>query len=143
MQKKSLHVSEHSGDISIELQDADYLSFQIAESNEYSYDLPIIGYPADEMAEKTEIRVLKGWNSIDLKKLQGNIKKEGTKEYERWKKIVVQKEIVEQKGLRFENIKLSEYPYVDLFQMLSVYVSFFILVIFWECICWIKGKYAQ
>ncbi len=150
MYKKPLNISDRDGDILIAFEEEDsqedgqensqnsqieenFLSFCIVESDKYSFDLRITGYSEDEAAQERIIHVFKGWNTLDLRKLKKD----------QWKKIAVPKQTVEQNGLLLEHAELSEYPNVDLFRMLSVYLSFFALVIFWEGIRWIKRKYAQ
>lgn len=133
MYKKPLNISDRDGDILIAFEEENFLSFCIVESDKYSFDLRITGYSEDEAAQERIIHVFKGWNTLDLRKLKKD----------QWKKIAVPEQTVEQNGLLLEHAELSEYPNVDLFRMLSVYLSFFALVIFWEGIRWIKRKYAQ
>lgn len=107
-----------------------YLSFYIAQADEYSFTLRLSGSVGGGEVQEKEAVVWKGWNSLDLR------------EYP-WKEAVVPDDLVQQAGILFENVQLTGYQKVDTERMLSVFGAFCVMAVFCECMRWVKEHYAR
>lgn len=106
----------------------DFLSFQIVQSKEYSFHMVIAGETPNGSVEEMDIKVWRGWNTVDISKKQ-------------WNKIYIRQGTGSEK-LEFESFLLTQYRKADIGKMLSVMASLAVLSAFWESVWWIKKKYA-
>lgn len=137
-QAERLSISEEGGDIVIGLPEKavrqQYLSFQVAESEDYFFSLELTESRSDDTrpneAGSKWVEVNKGWNTIDISDCP-------------WEQFVVPCEMAQQEGLVLKDAVLSEHRMVDFMQAAYVFAAFLVLVSFWECVGWIKKRYAQ
>lgn len=143
MSVQAVEIKEDAEKLILELpNDGDleyrFLSFKAVSQN-YSLDLHILGYPQEkgaqgEAAQETVLRIWKGWNCIDLDKVQGARK---------WTRMNVTKHIEGTESITLETVELSEYKRMETGRMIYIMLSFLILAAFWECVWWIKERYAK
>jgi len=105
-----------------------FLSFQVVQSPEYSFQLHIAGEIPQGGMEGMDIKVWKGWNTLDISE-------------KHWDKICIQLGTGREKLILGE-IMLTQYRKADIGRMVYVMASFVILSAFWEGVWWIKRKYA-
>lgn len=134
-QRNMLHVEKKEDGLVIELpadskSGSSYLSFWVTQAKEYSSRLKLSGYPAQGGMQEMEIPLWKGWNVAEL----------GAYE---WDHILIRKDEMEQKELVIEEVGWSARRIPDTERMLSVFVSFVLMAAFWECVCWVKDRYAK
>lgn len=145
MQTKALELSECADGIVIEMpQDTTdtnindtntgFLSFRIAAADDYSFYLTLLGCTDAGETKETGVKAQKGWNSVDIGKLQGGAA---------WKKIIVPKNAAGTEGIRLESVCFSKYRRTDTGRMCYIFVSILFLAALWECVWWIKKKYAE
>lgn len=111
-----------------------YLSFQAVETKDYTFELRILGNSVDGDAKEAGIKVRKGWNTVSLEDLAGG---------KQWKEIVVPTDVVEEEQLVLKDVGLSKWRKVDIGRMVYVFAAFLFLAVFWECVWWVKERYAQ
>ncbi len=138
-QTEELCISESNGDIMITLPEKakrletgssgqQYLSFQVVQAEDYFFSLQLTGPPLHETGTKW-VEVKKGWNSIELSDCT-------------WEQIVVPREMAQQERVVLKNAVLSSHRTVDLAQTVYIFMAFLFLALFWECVGWIKKRYA-
>lgn len=133
MKKMQLEVKEQKGNLVIALpsaaQEYGCLSFQIVKAPAYSCTLHLTGKRMDGDAEEMDRKVWKGWNFLDISAKQ-------------WSSV----EIMQMPGtesIQMEEIIWSPYPKMDTQKMISVQLSYMLLAVFWECVRWVKRRYAS
>lgn len=140
MQIQMLEVSERGDGIVLRLPEGygekglGVLSFRVTESEDYSFNLRLLGYPSDGDAQEADIKVWKGWNTVELDRLQSG---------KSWKEILVPKDVSEAEGLVLEDAGLSKWRKVDVGRAVYIFAAFLFLAVFWECVWWIKERYAE
>lgn len=136
---EKINLSKQQGNIVIEqpvgLEGADFLSFQIEESENYSFELILLVYSQEGEEKEKIIHVWKGWNSLDTSDFlpEGKV----------WTKIVIPQSVVESEKIFMGSVELSDCKKFDNRRMLYVFLSFLILAAFWESVCWVKGQYTE
>lgn len=140
-QTQELKFWEDEGRLAIELpqervlKGQAFLSYQIEELEDFISVLPVYVCTEEGNDLKINMKSKKGWNWYNL----SSILQDG----KRIKALVLPRESVEIQGLQLKSVELSPYPKVDTARMLSLWMSFLMLVAFWECVWWMKERYAE
>lgn len=139
MQRHVLKIQEDAERFHIELpqdlgKEASFLSFEVTDAQRYAFVLPLTGNASDGEAGPYSVDVWKGWNAIDLERLQ---------DQSIWNKITIPKILPESGEIMLDTVILSKYRKMDTKKMLYIFVSFLFLAAFWESVWWIKERYAQ
>ncbi len=135
--------------------DAGYLSFYISQSDRFSFQIKLLGYPEAEKTRgrkeaadvkeagnvkeaadviKAELKAWKGFNTADLGRIQdGKV----------FKEIIIPKSTLESEGIVIESAQWSEYRRVDTGRMVYLMAAFLILAALWEGVWWMKKRYAD
>jgi len=140
MQSEMLEVSERTDGIVLRMPERygekglGVLSFRVTEACDYSFRLRLLGYPADGDVQEVDVKAWKGWNTVELDRLQsGKI----------WKELVVPQDVAEAEGLVLEDAGVSMWRRVDVGRAVYVFAAFLFLAVFWECVWWVKERYAE
>lgn len=146
MQTKKIQLSRREDGYVIRLSSDEwkspgFLSFRI-EAKEYAFELRLCGHTGNGKVKEVKTPVKKGWNSLDITKLSGAEKK-GQNTDNVWEEAVIPKDTIEQYGIVLKELQLSEYRKPDIATMISVFLSFVIMLAFWECVWWVKARYAD
>ncbi len=146
MQTEKIPLSEREDGYVIQLSSDEgkspgFLSFRI-EAKEYALQLRLCACTENGKIQEVQTPVMKGWNCLDIAKLSGAEKK-GRSAADIWEEVVIPKDTIEQFEIVLKEVQLSEYRKADIATMISVFLSFVIMLAFWECVWWVKARYAD
>lgn len=106
----------------------EYLSFIVLASEGFVWDITLDC--SGEVERIITEAVHQGLNSLQLP-------------VEECSYIKIPIDVLEKNGAVLQNFVLSEYRKVDTLKMIEICLSLLLLLVFWECVQWIKDRYAK
>lgn len=106
-----------------------YVSFEVTDAKNFYNDILVNVYSDDELLQSVTVKLYKGLNSLEIQ--------------ENSTSISISSEVIEKNQLEISNFVLSEYRKVDTGKMIETFFSMLFLLIIWECIQYIKNRYAK
>lgn len=106
-----------------------YLSFEVMDAKNFYNDILVNLYSGDELLECVSVEVYKGLNSLEIQ--------------ENTTSISITSDVIQKNQLIMSGFTISEYKKVDTWKMTEVVFSMLFLIVIWECIQYIKKRYAK
>lgn len=111
-------------------QEYPYISFGIVSADEYALNVDVRYCSETQGEEKSECRIEKGNNKIKLKNNDCTA-------------VIFEKKALENNHVVIGDAVQAGFPEVDLWKSVEIYISFWILVAFWEGTRYINKRYAK
>lgn len=133
MQEKSIDLLIDNQGIVVEWQENQdkfgYISFEVMDAKNFYNDTLVNVYSGDELLKSEVVELHKGLNSLEIQ--------------EKSTYVSISSDVVVKNQLILNDFVLSEYRKIDTWKMVEIFFSMIFLLIIWECIQFVKNRYAK